>query len=194
GGAYLESFGVLSLAEVEAIRRTEAWATYARLLEGLVDRPLELTDPGAGAVAVADAYVRLAQAATGLARRRNPRLRTERWMPALELVVEVGGAALSVIPALLGRDPAACQVAGAPPPDAGGRTLPVSVKLLVRGLRRRGSRADLATGVHLLHGRLENAGEQWRDLLATLQPVPVEDGPLPAERQAVMERSEPDVA
>lgn len=197
GGAFLGSFGVLSLGEIEAIRRTDAWAAYAACLEGLLERPLELANPERGAAAVHDAYLRLAQVATTFAKRRNPRLRTERWCPAVEILVEVGGAALSVVPALLGTDPEACRLAGRLPEGAAGRTLPVSVKLLVRGLARRGSRADLAVGVHLLTGRADAADEQWRELLAALQVREGEEdanSTLPAERTAVMDASQPEVA
>jgi len=195
GGAFLDSFGVLSLSEVEAIRATEAWTAYADSLDRLLEHPLDLADPAHGAAAVHDAYVRLAQVATTFAKRRNTRLRTERWSPAVELVVEVGGAALSVIPGLLGQDPAACQVAGRLPERAAGRALPISLKLVVRGLEARGSRADLAVGVHLLSGSLDAAGEQWRELLAAFGARPAEEDvqrTLPAERLAIMEAPEPE--
>jgi hypothetical protein len=191
----LESFGVLSLAEVEAVRRTEAWATYAAALDRLLERPLEAADPAGGAVAVCDAYVRLVRAATDVATRRRPALPTLPWAPALEFVVEAGGAALSIVPGLLGRDPRACRAVGVLVPDARGRPLPVTVKLLVRGLGRRRSRADVAAGVHVLSGCLEDAGEQWRELLAAfgVRPVPEDaTGTLAAERQAAMERCLPE--
>lgn len=195
GGAGLESTGALGLHEVEAIRRTEAWAEYAERLERLLRSPLDLADPTAGAAAVAGAYARLAQLATGVARRRNPRQRTVRWAPVLELVVEVGGAVLSAVPALLGRDPAALRAAGWPP--AGAAALPVSLTMVVRGQDLgQGGADDLALGVHLLRGQLDAPGEQWAELLAVLghgaEAAPA-GGELPAERVATLEWSQPNV-
>jgi hypothetical protein len=76
---------------------------------------------------------------------------------------------------------------------AGDRLLPAApfaVRLVVRGLTERGSRADLAFGVPLFQGRLDDAAEQWSELLAAfgLRADAVEDAELPAERVAVMER------
>lgn len=153
--------------------------------------PLEFADP---ARSVFQCYVSLAQLATSVARRRNPRLRTERWVPAVELLVEVGGAALSVVPGLLGRDPAACRVAGRVSRRPGDPDLPLSLKLVMRGLARRGSRADLGITVPVLQGRLEDAAVQWGELLAGLGQAQAADraaGTLIAERLAALERPRP---
>jgi hypothetical protein len=187
-GATLESIGALSLGEVEHVRGTEAWAEYAERLERLLRGPLDLADPTVGAVAVYEAYVRLAQVATAVARRRNPRQRTVRWAPVLELQVEAGGAVVSAVPALLGRDPSALLAAGRP---ARADALPVSVTMVVRG---RDGHDGLALGVHLLRGRLDAPGEQWPELLAALGHPGGEEpsaGELPSERVATLERSQP---
>jgi hypothetical protein len=191
GGAYVGSPGVLGLVEVETIRGTDAWAAYAEQLEALLDAPFDFADAARG---LFQRYVRLAQLATSVAMRRNPRVRTERWVPALELLVQAGGGTLSVVPGLLGRDAAACQVAGRVSGRAAGEALPVSLRLVIRGLARRGSRADLGIGLPLFRGRLEDAVGQWQELLTAFGQAQRDDrdgAELAAERVPALERCEP---
>ena len=173
GGLYIESLGQLGLPDVEAVRGTEAWAAYMSSMDELIAHPLDFPDPDRGLAAVYRTYIDLARVITDLASQRRVQARTERWIPVAEIVVEVAGAALSVIPSMLGQDPAiAVQVTGEIAKGIAGRAASVVVRLVVRGLTERGSHAQLATSIDLIKGRMESAKEQWPELLAAFQKSP----------------------
>jgi hypothetical protein len=174
GGLYIKSLGDLSLAELEKVRGTEAWNAYISSMENLVANPLTFPDPDRGAAAVYHSYIDLARVVTRLAQQRRVQTTIDQWVPVVEIVVEVAGAVLSVIPSLLDKDAAvACQVAGRVSEAIGKRAAPVVVRLVVRGLTERGSRAELATSIDLIKGKLDSAQEQWAELLAAFQKSPV---------------------
>jgi hypothetical protein len=167
-GLYIKSLGTLSLGDIRRVRKTGEWSQYIASMEALMDEPMEFSDPDRGAAAVYKSYVQLARVSTEIAKHGKIRLQTERWTPVAEFVVEVAGAALSVILA----DPPIYKILGTISGKIGTRAAPMVVRLVVRGLNERGSRADLATSADFMKGHFERVDQQWEELVRAFQKLP----------------------
>lgn len=168
GGQYIKSLGSLSLKEIVAIRSTWQWDRYTRAMEGLMNDPLAFHDPDHGAPAVYATYVALAEEATKIAAEHKRERLAERWIPSIELVVEVAGAVVSV----LWGEQRVVKATGEISKKVGEQAAPVVVRLVVRGITELGSRADLTTSIDFMRGRFDHAQTRWNELLAGLEKLP----------------------
>ncbi|HEV2756251.1 MAG TPA: hypothetical protein VG318_10815 [Actinomycetota bacterium] len=168
GGQYIKSLGGLSLREIVTIRSTWQWDRYTSAMEGLMNDPLAFHDPDHGAPAVYAAYVALAQEATKIAAEHKRERLAQRWLPGIELVVEVAGAVVSV----LWGEQSVVKVAGEVSKKVGDHAAPVVVRLVVRGITELGSRADLATSIDFMTGEFDRAQTRWKELVSGLEKLP----------------------
>ncbi|HEX2195971.1 MAG TPA: hypothetical protein VHJ76_03510 [Actinomycetota bacterium] len=162
GAAFIKSLGALSLPEIVQLRGTWEWRRYVDAVEGLVADPLTFVE--GGAAEVYGSYVALAETATRMAAEAKRQELSERWIPRVEVVVEVAGAVLSV----LWGDRTEVKVAGEVSKAIGEKPAAVIVRLVVRGLTERGSRAELSTSVDFMRGRFDRAQSQWDELVRAL--------------------------
>ena len=189
GAAYIKSVGSLSLPEIVALRETWEWRRYVDAVEGLVADPLSFVDPDRGAAAVYQSYVALAETATRMAAEVKRQKLAERWIPRVEVIVEVAGAALSV----LWGDRTVVKVAGKVSKAIGERPAAVIVRLVVRGATELGSRAELSTSVDFMRGSFDKAQTRWDELVTALAKTPgfeQLEGHAPERRTANIDYSE----
>jgi hypothetical protein len=170
-GLFVESFAELGLAEVLALRGTPQWHRYLTRLQGLLGDPLlaepdRFADPEHGAPAVVSAYVAMLREASTMVSKRRVAARMARWMPAVELVVEVANAGVRV---LLGSNPA-FEIVGEVTRAFLNKAAPVVVRLVVNHQVGRAEQARLDSSVRVIEGRFPGSGlRQWETLIADLR-------------------------
>ncbi|MFL5799052.1 MAG: hypothetical protein ACJ77A_14125 [Actinomycetota bacterium] len=168
GGLYLRSFGTLRLSDVREIRLTDEWAHYTRALDALLADPLSFADPELGAPGVYRAYTDLAKVATRIGASGRMAELASVWNPVVELVVEVAGAALSVV---WGAG-VVFKIAGVISSKLLGKTAPLVVRLVVRGLTGRRAKAELSMSCDFMRAQLQDAAHQWDFLTAKVREIP----------------------
>lgn len=165
GGLYLKSMGQLSLEDVLQVRGTNAWQKYTRSLQGLVSDPLRFEDR---AQEVYRDYAALAGEMTRHVKRIQGDAATERWMPAINLVILVGGAVLSAIwapPALgLGK-----VVLWNMSQAVGLSRAGVGARLIIRGAAGLGAQADLRTSIDFMRRKSQDAETLWKEMRRMLE-------------------------
>lgn len=167
GGEFVSSMGYLSLPDVLEIRDTDEWKAYIGDLQGLLESPLEFN---VRAPTIYNRYIALAGAMTQQVR-NTPMARLERWIPAVTLVITIGGAVLSAIwnPTGIGTGGQIMyNMVGSVGEDVCG----VVARLIIGGISDRRSQAALEASIDFMHGRVERARELWQDLEGQLRSTP----------------------
>ena len=162
GGLFLESFGLLSLVDVQEVRRMEEWTLYMESMDELIRNPLEFAESNTGASAVYHNYINLAQAMTRYLANR----RMEEWAPVIELQIDIAGAILSVRWTNYGMQyQAHGSVSGLYRPGEA----PVVARMNIRDVSGQGKQADLATNIDFMRGHVEDAKKQWQELISKVK-------------------------
>jgi hypothetical protein len=168
GGLYMRSFGTLRLHDVQEIRLTDEWSKYIQSLDGLLADPLSFADPDTGIARIYRDYTDVAKVATSIGVAGRSKRLTARWDPVVELVIEVAGAALSVV----WGGGIVFKIAGVISSKVLGKGAPVVARLVVRGLTERGSRAELAMSCDFMRSQLTDARNEWDMLVSKLRETP----------------------
>ena len=164
-GLFLRSFDKLELQDVVRLRETDEWTRYIEAMEVLVRDPLRFSDPEGGAQAVYEHYVELAARATDLAVARRAVRATARWMPIIELVVDVAGAVLKVIWSSKGP---CYALAGEVSGSVAEKGAPLVARLVIRGISRLAENANLSTSIDFMERRVEHAADEWKEIIRRL--------------------------
>ena len=161
-GMYLASFGDLTLADVEAIRKTDEWQMYMRSLDELILHPLSFAETDGGAAKVYGSYAKLMRVMTDYLSDRKQ----EAWQPVVTVEVEMAGKRLTMTwtdeGTQYGVDGSLSDVFL--PGEA-----PVRARLSIGDVSAEGKQADLATNVDFLRGHVENAKDQWTELVRKVE-------------------------
>ena len=161
-GMYLASFGDLTLADVRAVRQTDEWMLYVQSLDELIRNPLSFADSEGGASKVYGSYTKLMRVITSyLADRRQ-----EAWQPVASVEVELAGKRLVLTWTDQGKQ---YNIDGSLSDVYRPGEAPVRVRLNIRDGSANVKQADLATNVDFLRGHVENAQEQWNELIRRIE-------------------------
>lgn len=169
GGLYLQSMHLLGLQDVREIRDMEEWIEYIESLKALLERPLEFAD--GGAARVYQNYDNLAKKMTGLIRQRYTQRMDELvapWTPAIELVIDIAGATLSIMGTSAGP---VYKCAGEVSSNIGGKVAPVLGRLIVRGAAGVRAQADLFTSIDFMKRKMRDAQKQWNTIQRQMKEV-----------------------
>ena len=161
-GMYVASFGDLTLADVQAIRNTEEWHLYMKSLDELILHPLSFAESDGGAAKVYSSYARLMRVMTDYLSDRKQ----EAWQPVVTVEVEMAGKRLSMTWTDEGKQ---YGVDGSLSDVYLPGEAPVRVRMSIRDVSAEGKQADLATNVDFLRGHVENAKEQWTELVRKVE-------------------------
>ena len=161
-GMYVASFGDLTLADVEAIRKTDEWQLYIRSLDELILHPLSFADADGGAAKVYASYASLMRVMTDYLSDRKQ----EAWQPVVTVEVELAGKRLTMTWTDEGKQ---YGVDGSLSDVYLPGEAPVRARLNIRDASPEGKQADLATNVDFLRGHVENAKEQWTELVRKVE-------------------------
>jgi transcriptional regulator with XRE-family HTH domain len=166
-GLYLKSMDVLSLQDVQEIRKMEEWIRYIVSLKKLLKQPTLFADLAAD---VYFNYIGLAKRMTVLIEQRNSQRREAlitTWEPSIKIIARIGGASLSVI---WNKDGTFYGFAGedtlSQTTTISG-TAPFSMKLIIGegSSRRSHMQAKLFTSIDILQGKMLDAQEQWKEIM-----------------------------
>ena len=159
---YVASFGDLTLADVQALRKTDEWQLYMQSLDELILHPLSFAEGNGGAANVYSSYAKLMRVMTDYLSDRQQ----EAWQPVITVEVEMAGKRLTMTWTDEGKrygvDGSLSDVFL--PGEA-----PVRARLSIRDVSVEGKQADLATNVDFLRGHVENAKEQWTELVRKVE-------------------------
>ncbi|UCE36432.1 MAG: hypothetical protein JSW00_13035 [Thermoplasmata archaeon] len=188
-GLFLKSVGMLNLKEVQEIRLTDEWAEYIISLRDLMDNPLHFLDQDRGAQVVYQNYVELAKVMTNVVKAKKVKVRTAKWTPVVEFVLNVAGGVLSVVWSGKGIF---YTVTGGISSTVTKKGAPVVTRLIVRGYTEIGAQADLRTSFDFMRGTMDHAREQWKELqnqLSRLQGFTKLDTTIQMEKNALINYS-----
>lgn len=171
---YLRSMGLLSLNDVQELRKTDEWFEYIAALHRLLDAPVLF---GQLADEVSAKYVALIQRVSALVGKRNQQMGgalMAPWQPGVEVTVQVGGEKLvlgwgadgvfSDIPAAqddIHRMAAKMQTRGR------GDAL-CDIRLTITDGRPSSERANLSSSIEVMKGRMSDARMQFEEVLRKL--------------------------
>ncbi len=171
----LRSMGVLRLQDVRELRKMDEWKDYITTLRRLLDHPLQFAEL---ANDVASKYIVVTDRMTDLVRERNlqqgSRL-TAPWDPAVEVTLTIGGVDVSVLwtrEGMISNIPtspseiAQMQQQIQTDPTTGDAVC--DVRFAITDAQRLATRAQLATRIEVLKGRMESAREQWEEVVRKL--------------------------
>ena len=159
---YVASFGDLTLADVQALRKTDEWHLYMQSLDELILHPLSFAESDGGAANVYSAYAKLMRVMTDYLSDR----RQEAWQPVITVEVEMAGKRLTMT---WTDDGKRYGVDGSLSDAFLPGEAPVRARLSIRDVSVEGKQADLATNVDFLRGHVENAKEQWTELVRKVE-------------------------
>jgi len=170
GAAYLKSFTILNLQDIQAVRGMDEWRVYIESLEELLNHPLQVAE--GKAASVYENYLTFVAGVTELVLQRHPLHAaplTAPWIPVIELVVDIAGAILSATWTLEGP---IYQFSGRISPLVGSAPAPVVARLVIRGLDREDIQADVTTAIDFLRCKMQYARQQWADVQRRIQELP----------------------
>ena len=165
-GMFIESFGVLHLADVCEVRRTDAWLSYIEAVRDLLDDPFSFCRPNAGAAAVQERFVDLVGVVTRIAQRANRVPRLEPWRPVTELELDMAGGVVRIQGTPHGVK---VRVVESSTNDGSARRAPFVARLNIRDAADRSVQADIGTNVDFLKGRLDDAKRAFREIKRYLE-------------------------
>ncbi len=171
----LKSVGLLNLQDVQALRAMDEWQAYITTLRQLLKEPLRFEE-FAGTIAMQ--YALLTDRMTDLIRERNLRqggALTALWSPGVEVTLTVGGVDTSILwnregiisNAPVSRD----EIAGTKKRiqvDPSTRDAACSLRFTITDGTHASSHARLASRVDFFNGRMEDAREQWEEVVRKL--------------------------
>lgn len=167
-GNYLQSMDLLSLADVLEIRRMEEWYAYIDSLKALLVDPLALFARGraeGGARDVQESYDRLTKQMTKLVEKRYVR-DTEKFIApttfVMELIIEIGGAVLTVVGMKDAGPIAQAAVIAALPKIS--EAVPFAARFVIRDIAKTRANKGLSTSLEIKRGKMKNAAQQWEAL------------------------------
>lgn len=167
-GRYLQSMNLLTLHDVHDVRRMDEWYKYITSLKALLKNPLSFAE--GGAKAVYDNYNQLAARMSKLISDRDTQRMEHKFAKTefiIELIIEIGGAVLSVAGTPLGNP--LIQVSGAAfLAGIGKKATPFVVRFVIRDIAKHRANTNLSTSMELMKGKLYNAEQQWNKLLSHL--------------------------
>lgn len=167
-GMYVKSMGLLTLQDVQEIRKTDEWRHYITSLQALLKAPLSFDTL---ANAVYRNYALLLARITQLLDRRNLQqggALTAFWEPSVHSIVTVGNASLSVI---WNKDGAFYHVdeeaLHAQTLAAGATSFSVSLIIGDRSssTSRARNRAQLVSSIDVMKGIMPDARNQWQEII-----------------------------
>ncbi|MEO8972834.1 MAG: HEAT repeat domain-containing protein, partial [Ktedonobacteraceae bacterium] len=166
---YLKSMGLLSLGDVQEVRKTDEWLQYIAAQHQLLKEPLRFNELAGD---VSSKYIALMQRMTALLKKQNEHVGgtlTAPWEPAVEVTVHVGGEKLSVIwhagevscnvPA--GKDEIAEMVKRVQTRSRGDALCDIRLTITDGQRAAAGNRADLATSIEVMKGKMSDAQSQF---------------------------------
>jgi hypothetical protein len=167
GGAFLQGMEQMELDDVQAARGTDEWLAYIQSMRALLAEPLAFQER---AGVVYQHYVKLMERMTDLIRQRRGTVLTERWMPIISLVINIGSAIITTH-------------FGSPIPGFGGNlayTLSTNAaqsgatriigRLIIQGAARAGTQARLETSIDFLKGRVRDGKSLWDEMVGKTLP------------------------
>jgi hypothetical protein len=160
----VKSMADLTLRDVVDVRGTDEWLQYVAALQSLVASQEGFA---VGAMEVYRQYAALAQRMTGIVRERRVgrvgQILT-RWQPGMELVIDVGGKAVSAKWGQSGEMMVA--VSGQLAKQFVREAVPVVARLIIRGYDGVRHASDLAMSADIFTGTMERADEQLKEIEA----------------------------
>ena len=157
----------LSLPTIVKVRNeSSAWLTYIARVRDLLDDPLSFAKGGADRVF--EGYSDLLRHAGEVEAADSGGRIGERLVPGAALIVEAGGAVLTI---LIGED-TAMQVGGAVGSIVGGKALPIVVRLVTGGFTRRRQLAAISSSVDIMRRQLVDGKREWSRIVDELSNEP----------------------
>lgn len=160
-GLFMKSYGLLTLPDVVAVRRTDSWAEYIRRVGSLLNDPFSFSAPETGAQALGGAYLAMLRDAGRIAAERRQQAAMSAWNPVIELVIRVGATVLSVV----GGDNPVARIGSSVSNIVADRVAPVVAKLIIRGVDA-ATGPSISTSMDILRGQMDGARQQWDEVLA----------------------------
>lgn len=171
----LKSVGLLNLQDVQALRAMDEWQAYITTLRQLLKEPLRFEEL-AGTIAMQ--YTLLTDRMTDLIRERNLRqggALTALWSPGVEVTLTVGGVDTSILwnrdgiisNASVSRDEIA-EIKKRVQIDPSTRDAACSLRFTITDGTHASSHARLTSRVDFFNGRMEDAREQWEEVVRKL--------------------------
>jgi hypothetical protein len=139
-------------------------------LQGLLDAPFEFAQEDKGAIAVYQAYGKLVDRMTEFAKRRSIQQADERWMPIIELAIEVAGATLTVVWQPGGE--VFYEIIGSIIGPVAAKGASVVARLAIRGLAGNVVQADLDTSFDFLRQKMDGAKKEWTEIEKWVKTAP----------------------
>ena len=167
-GQYLQSMDLLSLSDVLEIRRMEEWYVYINSLKALLKDPFALFAKGraeGGARDVQESYDRLAKQMTKLVEKRYMQEKEKFVAPTtfvMELIIEIGGAVLTVVGMPHSGPVIQSAVTAALPKMS--EALPFAARFVIRDIAKKRANKGLSTSLELKRGKMKDAAQQWEAL------------------------------
>lgn len=172
---YLRSMGLLSLNDVQELRKTDDWFQYIAALRQLLKSPALFSQLAEG---VSSRYVALMQRVTALIGERNRRTGgtlMAPWQPGVEVTVQVGGEKLVMAWSADGifsnvpeeQDEIARMASQVQTSGGRGDAL-CDVRLTITDGRPSGERASLSSSIEVMKGRMPDARNQFEEVLRKL--------------------------
>ena len=163
----LAAFDFLTLSDIVRLRDTAPWQRYHRALREFLARPsLEMFEGEHGAESVVLAYTDVIREAGEIAGARLARAQVERWVPAVELVVEFAGAVVSIFFNVSGG--LAFQVSKELAPGVVTRTAKAVVSLVIGRLTTARTASRVDNSLRLLEFRLDHGRRDWDEFVGAL--------------------------
>jgi hypothetical protein len=190
----LASFDYLTVSDIARLRMTQAWQNYHRVLRDFLRQPtLDMfTDREHGAEAVALAYNGVIAEAGAIAGSRIERARAHKWDPAIELLVEFAGAAVSIFFNLGNSRGMAYRVSQDIAPTIAARAAKAVVHLVIGRLTNSRAHSEVDNGIRVLERRLDRGRRDWDEFIGALRTLGFEElDRLPAQK-GQMEKDESD--
>ena len=164
-GLTLPSLRALSIHDVAAIRRTEAWSTYANSMECLLDNPWTFDDYETGAAAVYRDYFAVARE---LQRHVEGRVteKLRQLTPTIKMVLDCAGAVAEMVWTPAGK---VLRTLGEVSKLLPGDVAPLIGRLVVSGSLDSAESEDLELRVDFLAKRLPDASNQWKEIVRKVE-------------------------
>lgn len=160
----LAAFDFLTLSDIVRLRSTGAWQRYQRVLRDFLAQPsLDMFDD---AEQVVLAYNEVIREAGSIAGARLAEARVERWSPAVELVVEFAGAAVSIFFNVSGG--LAFQVTKELAPGVVTRTAKAVISMVIGRVTVARTASQVDNNLRLLEYQLEHGRRDWETFVSAL--------------------------
>ncbi len=170
----LKSMSALNLWDILELRRSDEWQDYITRLRSLLNQPLRFKEL---AGSVATSYIALTDQITRRVGERNLRgggSLTAPWKPAIEVTLTIGGLdtvflwSSEGIYSTIGDKQWVAEMRNRIQVDPTSGSTMCNLRFTITDGQRKARRAKLSSRLEILQGRLENAREQWEEVVRTL--------------------------